>query len=64
MNNRELVMKKYTLLFVSLLVSCIMLAQGPANRGIAQAKAVIFFVLVAGIGLIQLRITRRKEVQQ
>ena len=25
-------MKKYTLLFVSLLVSCIMLAQGPANR--------------------------------
>ena len=39
-------------------------AQGPANRGIAQAKAVIFFILVAGIGLIQLRITRRKEVQQ
>ena len=39
-------------------------AQGPGNRGIAQAKAVIFFVLVAGIGLIQLRITRRKEVQQ
>ena len=25
-------MKKYTLLFVSLLVSCLMLAQGPANR--------------------------------
>ena len=39
-------------------------AQGPANRGIAQAKAVIFFILVAGIGLIQLWITRRKEVQQ
>jgi raffinose/stachyose/melibiose transport system permease protein len=39
-------------------------AQGPGNRGIAQAKAVIFFVLLAGSGLIQLRITRRKEVQQ
>ncbi len=39
-------------------------AQGPSNRGVAQAKAVIFFILVAGIGLIQLRATRRKEVQQ
>ena len=34
------------------------------NRGVGQAKAVIFFVLVAAIGLIQLRATRSKEVQQ
>lgn len=33
-------------------------------RGTAQAKAVLFFILVAGISLIQLRATRRKEVQQ
>ncbi len=38
--------------------------QGPSNRGIARAKAVVFFIVVAGIGLIQLRATRRKEVQQ
>ena len=35
-----------------------------AARGTAQAKAVLFFILVAGIGLIQLRFTRKKEVQQ
>ena len=34
------------------------------SRGVGQAKAVIFFVLVAAIGLIQLRATRNKEVQQ
>lgn len=34
------------------------------SRGVAQAKAVIFFVLVAAIGLIQLNYTRKKEVQQ
>ena len=34
------------------------------TRGIGQAKAVIFFLLVALIGLIQLRATRSKEVQQ
>ena len=34
------------------------------NRGVGQAKAVIFFILVAAIGLIQLRATRSKEVQQ
>lgn len=33
-------------------------------RGVGQAKAVLFFVLVAAIGLIQLRATRSKEVQQ
>ena len=38
--------------------------QNPSARGMAQAKAVIFFVLVAAIGLIQLRATRDKEVQQ
>ena len=35
-----------------------------ASRGTAQAKAVLFFILVAGLGLIQLSATRRKEVQQ
>lgn len=34
------------------------------NRGPGQAKAVIFFVLVAAISLVQLGITRKKEVQQ
>ena len=34
------------------------------SRGVAQAKAVLFFILVAAIGLIQLRATRQKEVQQ
>ena len=33
-------------------------------RGTAQAKAVIFFVLVAVIGLTQLAYTRKREVQQ
>ena len=33
-------------------------------EGVGQAKAVLFFVLVVGIGLIQLRVTRSKEVQQ
>ena len=32
-------------------------------RGVAQAEAVIFFVLVAGLALLQLRATRKKEVQ-
>ena len=34
------------------------------SRGVAQAKAVLFFILVASIGLLQLRATRKKEVQQ
>ena len=34
------------------------------SRGVGQAKAVLFFILVAAIGLIQLRATRKKEVQQ
>ena len=37
---------------------------GAASQGIAQAKAVVFFVLVAGLGLAQLAYTRNKEVQQ
>jgi len=37
---------------------------GPQWKGIGQAKAVIFFLLVIGIALIQLYFTRRKEVQQ
>ena len=35
-----------------------------ASRGTAQAKAVIFFILVATLGLVQLKFTREKEVQQ
>ena len=38
-------------------------ASGTGNRGVGQAKAVLFFLLVACIGLIQLRATRNKEVQ-
>ena len=38
--------------------------QNANARGTAQAKAVLFFVLVAVIGIIQLRATRNKEVQQ
>ena len=38
--------------------------QNVNSRGTAQAKAVLFFVLVAAIGLIQLSATRKKEVQQ
>ena len=33
-------------------------------KGTAQAKAVIFFILVAAISLLQLKFTRSKEVQQ
>lgn len=33
-------------------------------EGVGQAKAVIFFLLVVGLGLLQLRVTRSKEVQQ
>ena len=36
----------------------------PGYEGVGQAKAVIFFVLVALIALIQLRITRSREVDQ
>jgi len=38
--------------------------QGSTSRGTAQAKAVLFFILVAGLGLLQLGATRKKEVQQ
>lgn len=34
------------------------------SRGTAQAKAVLFFIMVAVIALLQLRMTRSKEVQQ
>lgn len=33
-------------------------------EGVGQAKAVLFFILVVAIGMIQLRATRSKEVQQ
>ena len=34
------------------------------SRGVAQAKAVLFFILVAVLALAQLKFTREKEVQQ
>ena len=37
---------------------------GPQWKGIGQAKAVIFFVVVVVIALVQLKATRSKEVQQ
>lgn len=36
--------------------------QSASSRGVGQAKAVLFFVLVASIALLQLRATREKEV--
>ncbi len=38
--------------------------QNANARGTAQAKAVLFFILVAALSLLQLRSTRKKEVQQ
>ena len=38
--------------------------QSAASQGVAQAKAVLFFLLVAGLGLLQLAFTRKREVQQ
>lgn len=38
--------------------------QSATNMGVGQAKAVVFFVIVAAISLIQLALTKRREVQQ
>ena len=38
--------------------------QNANTRGVGQAKAVVFFLLVAVIGLAQLYFTRKREVQQ
>jgi raffinose/stachyose/melibiose transport system permease protein len=38
--------------------------QGSASPGFAQAKAVVFFIVVAAISIMQLSFTRKKEVQQ
>ncbi|MGN0454972.1 MAG: carbohydrate ABC transporter permease [Ruminococcus sp.] len=38
--------------------------QNANTRGVGQAKAVIFFVIVVAIALLQLYFTRKKEVQQ
>ena len=37
---------------------------GPQWKGIGQAKAVVFFIVVVVIALVQLKATRSKEVQQ
>ena len=34
------------------------------SLGVGQAKAVVFFLIVAGIALLQLKLTRSKEVEQ
>lgn len=39
-------------------------SQGDAAPGYAQAKAVIFFIVVATLSILQLTFTRKKEVQQ
>lgn len=39
-------------------------SQGAAAPGFAQAKAVIFFIVVAALSILQLTFTRKKEVQQ
>jgi raffinose/stachyose/melibiose transport system permease protein len=33
------------------------------RMGMAQAKAVVFFIIVAGISLLQVRSTKRREVE-
>ena len=38
--------------------------QNTASHGVAQAKAVLFFILVATLAIAQLTATRKKEVQQ
>lgn len=38
--------------------------QSATNMGVGQAKAVVFFVIVVAISLIQLSLTKRREVQQ
>ncbi len=38
--------------------------QNSNSRGTAQAKAVLFFILVAAMGIAQMSYTRKKEVQQ
>ena len=35
----------------------------PPNYGLAQAQAVIFFVLIAAVSLVQLSITKKREVE-
>ena len=49
-----------------MLALCISDTYGNSARshGTAQAMAVVFFLIVAAISLIQLSVTRRKEVQQ
>ena len=37
--------------------------ESTTNMGVGQAKAVIFFVIVAAIALLQLYFTRSREVQ-
>lgn len=54
----------YTTEMIALNISKTFGQSGAFSKGEAQAKAVIFFILVATIGLLQLTSTRKKEVQQ
>ena len=49
---------------LGLVLAVALLGGTTSMRGVAQAKAVIFFILVAGLGLFQLAYTRKREVQQ
>ena len=55
---------KYMTEMIALNISKTFGQTGAYSKGVAQAKAVLFFVLVACIGLLQLKATRDKEVQQ
>ena len=39
-------------------------AFGANEFGFAQAKAIVFLIIVAGIGITQLVVTKRKEVEK
>lgn len=55
---------KYTTEMIALNISNTFRQPSANSKGVAQAKAVLFFILVACIGLMQLKATRDKEVQQ
>lgn len=55
---------KYMTEMIALNISKTFGQTGAYSKGVAQAKAVLFFILVACIGLMQLKATRDKEVQQ
>ena len=57
------ILKVKTLLETGEKVDQIRIYSGTGYEGVGQAKAVIFFIIVAVIALLQLNLTRRKEVE-